>query len=50
MQAARKATIYRMVTPEHTCPYGLNGRDPAVPTRSATIHGRFAGPELCPRP
>ncbi|GLS45881.1 glutaredoxin family protein [Methylobacterium brachythecii] len=25
--AARKATLYRMVTPEHTCPYGLKAKD-----------------------
>ncbi|WP_457107534.1 MauE/DoxX family redox-associated membrane protein [Methylobacterium sp. P5_C11] len=24
---ARKAVLYRMVTPEHTCPYGLKARD-----------------------
>ncbi len=27
MQAARKAVLYRMVTPEHTCPYGLKAKD-----------------------
>ncbi|KMO17705.1 MauE/DoxX family redox-associated membrane protein [Methylobacterium platani] len=27
MQATRKATLYRMVTPEHTCPYGLKAKD-----------------------
>ena len=25
--AARKAVLYRMVTPEHTCPYGLKAKD-----------------------
>lgn len=25
--AARKATLYRMVTPEHACPYGLKAKD-----------------------
>ncbi|WP_342106793.1 glutaredoxin [Methylobacterium sp. SI9] len=25
--AVRKATLYRMVTPEHTCPYGLKAKD-----------------------
>ena len=25
--AARKAILYRMVTPEHTCPYGLKAKD-----------------------
>jgi glutaredoxin len=24
---ARKAVLYRMVTPEHTCPYGLKAKD-----------------------
>ncbi|GJE13337.1 hypothetical protein FOHLNKBM_4400 [Methylobacterium longum] len=27
MQDARRATLYRMVTPEHTCPYGLKAKD-----------------------
>lgn len=27
MQAARKAVLYRMKTPEHTCPYGLKAKD-----------------------
>ena len=27
MNAARKAVLYRMVTPEHTCPYGLKAKD-----------------------
>ena len=27
MQSTRKATLYRMVTPEHTCPYGLKAKD-----------------------
>ena len=27
MQSARKAVLYRMVTPEHTCPYGLKAKD-----------------------
>ncbi|MFX5776954.1 glutaredoxin, partial [Acinetobacter baumannii] len=25
--AARRATTYRMVTAEHTCPYGLKAKD-----------------------
>ena len=25
--AARRATTYRMVTAEHTCPYGLQAKD-----------------------
>ncbi|KIU37089.1 membrane protein [Methylobacterium radiotolerans] len=27
MQSTRKAVLYRMVTPEHTCPYGLKAKD-----------------------
>ncbi len=27
MTAPRKATLYRMVTPTHTCPYGLKAKD-----------------------
>ena len=26
-QAARKAVLYRMVMPHHTCPYGLKAKD-----------------------
>lgn len=26
-QAAKTAVLYRMVMPQHTCPYGLKARD-----------------------
>lgn len=26
-QPAKTATLYRMVTPEHTCPYGVKARE-----------------------
>lgn len=37
---ARQATIYRMVTPEHECPFGLKARD-LLSRRGYTVEDRW---------